>query len=99
MQDFLALTAGLLRESEFQVAHAYTAQLAVQEINLPGESDADSARQRARQDAYKLDQQPGQRVFESVAQGAEKEPCHGFSRICADKANVAKRNQPWIIRI
>ena len=62
----------------------------MQEIDGPGYAYAESAGQRARQNAHELDEQPGQRVFESVAQGAETKPCHGFSRICADKANTQK---------
>src|SRR6266576_4850433 len=97
MQNFLALATGLLWESKFQISHADATQFRMQNIDRPGYAYAESAGQRARQNAHELDEQPGQRVFESVAQGAETKPCHGFSRIFADKANAQK--QPRITRI
>ena len=104
MQDFLALATGLLWKSEFEIAHSDAAQFGMEKVNAPGDADAESASQWARQDADKFDQQPSERVFESVAQGAEEEPCHGFSGICADKANAAKsprrfRNFPDLLDV
>src|SRR5439155_17087413 len=78
------------RERKLKIPHANAAQFGMQEIDGPGYAYAESAGQRARQNAHELDEQPGQRVFESVAQGAETKPCHGFSRIFADKANAQK---------
>src|SRR6266700_656603 len=90
MQDPLALSAGLLRECKLQISDADATQFGMEKIDGPGYAYAESAGQRSRQNAHKLDEQPGQRVFESVAQGAETKPCHGFSRIYTDKANAQK---------
>src|SRR5947208_10851234 len=90
MQDFLTLATGLLEEGKFQISHADATQFGMEKIDGPGYAYAERAGQRARQNAHELDEQPGQRVFESVAQGADEEPCHGFSRICTDKATAQK---------
>jgi len=68
VQDFLAFATGLLWKREFEIAHSDAAQFGVEKINAPGDADAESASQWARQDADKFDEQPSERVFESVAQ-------------------------------
>jgi hypothetical protein len=68
VQDLLAFPARLLWKCEFEIAHSDPAQFGMEKINAPGYADAESTSQWARQDADRFDQQPSERVFESVAQ-------------------------------
>jgi|KBSMisStaDraftv2_1062788.scaffolds.fasta_scaffold03230_9 hypothetical protein len=87
MKDFVALATRLIRKGKLQIPHAHAAQLWMKDVNRPRDQNAEPSRQRTRQKADELNQGPGKGVFESIAQGAEREPCLGFSGIFADKAN------------
>ena len=97
MKNFLALAKGLLGEGKLQIPHADAAQLRMEEGNRPCNQNAEGTGERARQNANETNQDPGEGVFESIAQGAEREPCHGFSRICADKANGGTAVGSWLL--
>ena len=68
-QNLLAFPQWLFRKREFEVAHAHSAQFSVEKVDEPRNGDPGSPGQGSRKSAYKLDESPRQRVFESVAQG------------------------------
>ena len=65
-EDPGALTAALLRKCQREVAHAHPPQPDVQQVDLPSESDACGPGQRTRQGSDEFDDQPGERVLESL---------------------------------
>ena len=72
VKNLLAFCARLLRKSEFEIPHTDAAQLPMQQIDEPRDGDAGGASQRPGQCADQLDENPRQRVFESVAQTKAK---------------------------
>src|SRR6266542_5421768 len=67
-QDICAFMPALLREGQLKIAKPHAAQFPVQKIDNPGNRDSGSAGEGTRQGTYKLQENPGQSVFKSVAQ-------------------------------
>ncbi len=68
-QDLFPLATALLRKRQLQIAHAHAAQFSMKKKDNPGNCDSGGAGQRPGQGANQFQQDPGQRVFESIAQG------------------------------